>query len=406
MFSVFVCFGLGQIIKRTYHFSQLKTETLRFGFDAGGSFSFEANLSRLGQHRGFLLTESEVERLNKQQLVISCGQEHIAKINHSQIAWQDHFTWSGTVPERGIYSLHFGDCNSNHMTVELTAVMTNRGTRLDIRHVTLPKLYSGFALVHAILTIIWVANAILFSNFRIPLHTLFVCVPAVRCLSLTMMAYYWHRAAKTDEPWKPQEYYVFVLDVVFHALNIAGIAIAAAGICIYRETLETGQLGNILGTSFAAVGSVISVQFLSGVEQVFIVLGIFVASFVSYLKESITSILILSELMREMVNDSQILSKLLLSRKFSVKSALTISVTLAIWLLCTFGDVQPWIRTIAFEGGLLANTAIQAQFFLLRQSYCGHTLSRRPPLRKRLVNMMTPLESKLVVLQTASQNPF
>jgi hypothetical protein len=250
--------------------------------------------------------------------------------------------------------------------------------------------------------VVWMVNTLIFTSFRVPLHTVFVVLPGIRSLALKATAVYWIAASNND----PQMHTYFVvicaLKFVFYTLTLANTSLASAGFCIYREVFSAEEILTRIGYSMALSVSVLSVQFVSDIQQTFLFLGVFAIGMVAYVKDVVISVIILTNLIKEMQGHPQVIAKLRLARYFAVTSWLIITGTVLSSVICIFKDVDHWIYAIVSEMGVFANTVLQAKCFLLRRSYCGQTVARTNSPRKKVIKLISPVESIHCVLTEMS----
>jgi hypothetical protein len=402
MIYVFAAFAWAQFTNLSFLSLHPKNEVLTFGFEAGGTFhlTFESGPSS-GSLRGFFMTEAEVSRLDRGRLVGACASAgpHIAALNFTAGPSQRPAVWVGVASERSVHTLFFWECGSPRSNFTLSAIFGNPATRLDTRDMVLPRLYGLFSGVYAALGLIWTGNALLFVNFRVPLHTLFLLLPIVRSYSLHTSRLYWLEAARSDEPSRSQVLLISFLEFAFYTLTLAGGAFACAGFCRYRQKFYLGDRLKVIFSSALVTGSILSVEFIANIQQAFVVLGLLSFSVIWFLKQGVISLVIVTTIMKQMENEPQVIAKVRLSRNFVVASCLTMMVTLTAGSVAAGVELQKWVCAVIVEVGMLMNTGLQLKYFLLRKTYYGSGADEvRRRCFKKPAMLTDPVRSGLFVL--------
>jgi hypothetical protein len=227
---------------------------------------------------------------------------------------------------------------------------------------------------------------------------MFVLLPGIRSLVLAATASYWIAVSKNESQTESYLFVICALNFVFYTLTLANTSLASAGFCIYREVFYTEEIFSRIGCSIALSVSVLSIPFISDMQQMVLVLGLFAIGIVSYFKDVMISLIILTDLMKEMQGHPQVIAKLKLAQYFTVMSWLIIFGTIVGTVFCIFHDIDNWIYAIIAEIGVFGNTILQAKCFLLRRAYCGQKMERMNSIRKKIVKLISPVESIHCVL--------
>jgi hypothetical protein len=405
MLVVFIRPVLCQVTRVTFRSFQPGNTVLDFGFKAGGTFAFHMEAPYPSEFRGLLMSSNEMTRADKPPFSDFCSaaKPHLALHNISQAS--KAFTWSGSVSENGTHTLYFWDCNSRHTIFILTAVLANPRTLLDVRDIVLPKLYGSFAFSYFVIAIIWVVNAFFFMDFRIRLHTVFLCVPAIRGMSLWLMRSMWARAAITDDSFD-QSIEILVLNFMFYTLTLASISWASTGFWIYRETFDHSLFLRGFWCSAGVTASILSVPFLSEFRYCFVLFGIIWFSVLGYLRDIILAIVLSADVVKVFRNDRLVTAKFSLSRRFVMSSSFAVSATVCSVLFAGIWNTRNWIRVVIHETGLLINAILQARCFLLRGEYSG--TAKHVPRAKRslktVAHLITPVHTQLVLLKSSDSH--
>jgi hypothetical protein len=402
MIYAFVALSLSQLISLSFLSLHPKNEVLTFGFEPGGTFDLriESPAPR-GALRGLFVTESELYRLDSRRLSEFCFSSdfRIADLNFSSSSGVSPIVWSGVVTERSVYTLFFWQCDSPRTNFTLTARFANPTTRIDTRDMVLPRFYRVFSVVYAVLGVVWTINGLVFFNFRVPLHTLFLLLPVVRSYSLHTSRSFWLNAEGSDEPFRSQVLTISLLEFAFYTMTLAGVAFACAGFCIYRQKFYWRDRLEIVLSSALVTGSILSVEFIANIQQAFVVLGLICFSVIWFMKQGVISIVMVTTLMKQMESEPQVIAKVKLSRNFVVASCLTMLGTLTIGSVAAGLEFRKSICALIVELGMLVNTALQLKYFLLRKTYYGCAADEGPKRRTRKPVVLTdPVRSELAVL--------
>jgi hypothetical protein len=103
----------------------------------------------------------------------------------------------------------------------------------------------------------------------------------------------------------------------------------------------------------------------------FLFLGLFAFGLFSYFKHTAILLRIGRDPIHKMQSHQQVIDKLKLSQHFTINNVLMGIGTIVISVTYLFHGVETWICAIMIEIGILADTLLQAKYFLFRRSYCG-----------------------------------
>jgi hypothetical protein len=405
MISVLVCACAGQLTNVTFLSLHPSSQVLRFGFEPGGEFRLDFESSKPGLVRGFFLSEAELPRppFSSAGFGSACSRPdvHIGVINFTGPTADGKVVWMGKVDQRSIYTLFFWNCDSNRTNFNLKAVFANPSTRLDTRDIILPRLYSTFCRIYAAMAVIWSVNTLCFLQFRVPLHTIFMGLPIIRSVSLSISGSLWRDAAVSDEPFRWKIYTISLLEFAFYTFTLAAISYVCAGFCIYRQKFHMRDRIELSMSAMLVTGSILSVQFISDIQTAFFLLGLICFSILWYLKQGVMSIVMVTGLMRQMESEPQVVAKVTLSRNFVVRSCLIVFLTLLSSSVAVGLDFHNWICATILEAGMILNTIMQLKYFLLRKKYVGDaadSVERRKRMVRRPAVIVDPVRSALVIL--------
>jgi hypothetical protein len=260
-------------------------------------------------------------------------------------------------------------------------------------------MYAFFSALYVPLGFIWTINALCFVNFRVTLHTLFLLLPIIRSISLYNSRRFWLHTSVFNSSDDAQLLLISFLEFGFYSLTLAGISFACAGFCIFRQKFYFRDRIEILLSAGLVTGSILSSKFIGNIQQAFIVLGFICFSVVWYLKQGIISIVMVINLMKQMESEPLVIAKVRLSRNFVVSSCCVMLVTMTAGSVAAALEFQKLICALIIEIGMLTNTALQLNYFLLREKYTGseEIEGTRPPAKRPAV-LRDPVRSGLVVL--------
>lgn len=350
-----------------------EVQLISFGFVSGGKYEVNIESSAPSQYQAFLATNQDIANLYKSRKTIQaiCTDPtiHLSDINSSFTS--TNYNWNGVLGQNNIYSLYVLSCGPNRTNFEVNLNFSNPNSLLDSRDEILPQMYMGFVVIYYVISIIWIFNAALFYNFRVPLHTIFLLLPMIRGISLSMSASYWKDKRTMEEPPAYKSYVISILEFSFYTLLFSGLAFACAGFCIYRNNLCSVDSAEIKASSAVLTASILITPVATNVIQAFFFIGLIAFSLMWYLKQIILSMNLISRLLQEGCQDPQVNAKVELSHKFVVTSFSTVFVTILLSSLATGMEMQKSICSMVLEFGLLFGVGLQLRFFLLRKQYCG-----------------------------------
>lgn len=372
MFYIFLLSTLCSSQRKKIVFSSFNSDCpiLNFGFLENGQFDMRINSSSSGRIKGIFASLSEVKKM-KTPISNICNKDlHIANINFSKgysNKTTNFYHWSGTIQEKSVYSLYLFNCDTQRAIFTIDSVFSNRDSYLDSRDEILLHLYLIFAMIYFIFSIIWLFNAALFVRFRVPLHTIFLFLPIIRCIILLITSSAWADLRNTGYDNISKNIPLLFLNLIFYTLLFIGIAFGSSGYFIFRKFHWKDASEIILSSSCLSIG-ILMAQYVTGVQQAFLSIGILVFSLIWYLKQCIVSMIIAGKLANQM-KEPQVVAKVKLSLKFATQSFILIALTIILSLYSAVVNTQKSICSSVLEIGLIISSIIQLNYFLLRKQY-------------------------------------
>ena len=316
--------------------------------------------------------KKKLDPLNK---VCTIHDHHVTDLNFSvNYTNSSTFNWHGTVHQTSVYSLHLMNCDSNRSVFSVNAYFMNPGSYLDSRDEILLHLYLVFALVYFVISMVWWINAAIFTNFRVPLHTMFLLLPMIRCVILMLTSSNWGDVRLYDQENATKTNLMFILNFIYYTLMFTGIASASAGFCTYRTKFHWKDSAEIILSSFFLALGMQLVPLISDIQQAFFIMAILIFSILWYLKQSIVSMIIVTQLMQQM-KDERVVAKIKLAHCFAISSFITIVATTVISIYAAAVDSRKFVCSSFLEIGLIVSSILQLKFFLFRKEYYGEPQS-------------------------------
>ncbi|OHT00225.1 hypothetical protein TRFO_33141 [Tritrichomonas foetus] len=385
LFSFLFVFIRAQHSRSIYSSFNSECRLLNFGFQANGEFDLEINSSIPSYFAGYLISTQETDH-STTLISKTCqnfnpstnspyidGQKfHIAAVNFSSGPNATYYHWRGSVPLKSVYSLYLINCNSNRSTFSIESQFTNPESYLDTRDEIILHIYLVFAFVYFIVSAIWWVNAAIFTNFRVPLHTIFLLLPMIRCLILMLTSSLWGDLRLTDRENIPKRRLIFALNFIYYTVMFNGIAFASAGFCIFRQKIHWKDSFEIIISSICLTFGILLVPYIQDIQQAFLIMAIVVFSVLWYLKQSIVSMIIVTQLMHQM-KEPQVVAKVKLAHRFAMCSFSTIAATIIISIYAAAIDSRKSLCASLLEIGLIVNSILQLKFFLFRKQYYGES---------------------------------
>lgn len=347
-----------------------------FGLLKGAIFSANVSTTEKTRFHLLLVESHEKDHVSKsgvrlrQQCLTGASTMGVCKIE--EFAGRVlQFNWNIEIEEDGVYDLHLVNCGGNGTTYEISVCFGNPGSFIDSRDFYLPEVYRVLATAQFLFLVIWVVNGLQFMNFRIPLHTMFVLLPMIRCVSLWITASRWEDLKSFDESpcWKL--YIQLGMEFSYYALLFTGIAMASAGFGTFRLKLENFEALELVVSSACLSAGI----FITHVKPVFswVLCGVVWTLFsgIWYLKHSVLNLAMATDILNIMRKDPQVYAKVKLSRSFFISSLLIVAGTLFFETLAAGMNFRRMVCYAIFEAGLLTGALVQLHFFMFRQGYSG-----------------------------------
>jgi hypothetical protein len=270
----------------------------------------------------------------------------------------------------------------------------------SFQHAFLSTVYQSLALVYFSIFLIWVANAWTFRMFRVPLHTVFTALPAIRTVSCALVAYAWARA---PGPPGAAERAVTALDFVHYTAHLSSIGFVGVGWCIFRDASDIAAAPRIVGGSMLPTLGVILVPVSRESAQILPVLALLFVGLVVYTKGTLMSI-ILNRRLLEAIKRPLLRRKIELAGRYVVVSFAHLFVTVLGTAALLVVDGSGTAATVYFEAMFLLGSMVQMWLFLLREEYAGEETGRDDAPRwqrggLRLVQFVEPRGAVLSLMQ-------
>lgn len=358
---------------------------VNYGFTQNGEYDISLSSSYSGKIYAFLASSSEVKRFPDSLFTVCTTEQssrpiQISKHNISidYIANKTHpniYTWSGIVDEDSVYFLYIINCNNNRSIYTTDCQFSNPESYLDTRDEILLHLYLIYSFIYAFIALIWLGNAIVYSRFRVPLHTCFLLLPPIRCVVLMVTSSFWGDLRMYDIENIYKQYLMFFLNFIYYTLMFIAISLALAGYCIFRQKFSWTEKLEIVFSSVSLGIAILLVQYISDIQQAFLIMAGLVFSLIWFLKQNIISLLIVNKLVRQM-KEPQVVAKVKLSQKFATYSFLMTIFTLILSVVAVVTNAQKSVIMSLLEIGLIANSLLQLKSFLLRKQNCADELAQ------------------------------
>lgn len=376
MLSFFLLSALcnSQMKKIVYSSFNSDCPLLNFGFIENGKFDMKINSSSPGRMIGIFASSSEIKKLKSPISNICYRDFHIARVNFSNgysnmtstfSSYSYH--WVGSVYENSVYFLYLYNCDYQRSIFTIESVFSNPESYLDSRDEILLHLYLIFAIIYFIFSVIWLFNAAIFSRFRVPLHTVFLFLPIIRCIVLLTTSSAWADLRNTGHDNISKSIPLFFLNLIYYALLFIGVSFASTGFFIFRKFNWKEASEIIFSSSSLSIGLLMA-QYVTGVQQAFLAIGILIFSLIWYLKQCIVSMIIASKLANQM-KEPQVVAKVKLALKFATHSFILITITIILSLYSAVVNTQKSICSSVLEIGLILSSILQLKSFLLRNEY-------------------------------------
>ncbi|KAK8897077.1 hypothetical protein M9Y10_015011 [Tritrichomonas musculus] len=356
--------------KMVYASFNSDSQLLNFGFHENGKFDMQINSSVPGQIMGFFASSSEVKQIRSPIANVCNTNRFISKVNftHGYANMSSFFYhWTGNVYENSVYSLYLINCDSKRSIFTVDSFFSNPESFIDSRDDILLHLYLIFALTYFVFSVIWLFNAAVFSRFRVPLHTIFLFLPIIRCIVLLTTSSVWGDWRNTGNDNISKIVAMLLLNLLYYALLFIGVSFASTGFFIYRKFSWKEATEVIFSSAFLSIGFQIA-QYVTGVQQAFLSIGVFIFSLIWYLKQCIVSTIIASKLIKQM-KEPQVVAKIKLALKFATNSFFLITITIIFTLYSAVANSQRSICSSILEIGLILNSILQMKTFLLKKEY-------------------------------------
>jgi hypothetical protein len=285
-------------------------------------------------------------------------------------------------------------CNDLPANTSVDATRPNLPAKSRRCAITQSDVYDAFSRLYALLGVIWLMNACRFINYRIPLHTLFLALPILRSAILARLV------NSVDSNCPAQRSDISLLRFAFYTINLAGLNLACAGFCTYRQRLHDREHIEIFLASGLVTGSLVASHLVSNVRDALLLLGLMCIGIVTYLKQVIISLLMVTHILRQMRTEEQIVAKMCLSRRFVVWTYVIVMVTFETWGISYVIGCGTIVRALIFECGVFVNSCWQLYLFRLNETNCqgghGHHSGNKVPQKKPLV-LVEPLHRLLTI---------
>ncbi|OHS95156.1 hypothetical protein TRFO_10635 [Tritrichomonas foetus] len=379
----------------------------RFGFSDNSSYNFSINNTNLKEIKIFLIKNFNSRKLPQLENICNSKNNYFEYDSNQQISplvKKSEFIWEGNVTHAGFYTPIIINCEKSlNSKFDIFYQFKNQDSLLDTRDEICPMIHIFLLFLYMIVFLVWLANGLSHTSFRIPIHTLFCIQPIFKMISLKFLLDLWITKRVTESPpfWK--EIVVHVCDFLNYSLLVSVITYAGAGICIYRNRFTIQDHFEIICSSSLLTVCLILIPFINSVKSIMFVLIITCIGLFWHLKLNVISLIISSRILEQMKGQPIVHSKINLSRAFVKSSILCLLFTLLGYVLTSSSYFSDSTSIITMETGLFIESILNLRFFLFRKIYAGEQNTEGKVIQiKRVVNvkqLITPIGSYIALLE-------
>jgi hypothetical protein len=308
---------------------------------------------------------------------------------------------SGIISFRAVYTPFLVNCDYDEARYAANLSYSNPDSLIDTRLAMAGTIYRFLSYVYLLFCVLWLINAFRFSNFRVPLHTVFAILPVIRFLSTHYIALMWDDR-RTNPTQSKYEITAFVLDFVYFSIYLSSIAFVGAGWCIFRRRINFSQIVRTIGVSIVSPLGVVLCPFAVDLYETLPLFGLILFGLLLYVKVNIFNIILVVKLLDSMTKQPLVSTKIKLAKRFVIVSFTHLLVTAAGSVLLLVYDMSSIAPTIFFEGLFLLGTLVQMIFFMFRKQYAGEAPGKDVDVagadgKSRPMRLMEPHRDYLVM---------
>ena len=342
-----------------------------FGFEAGGTFNISI-VSRYAPYSRFILvrqTRSEfANSILMKQIPDICATE---ATNNSQIVLNFGDSWrrtvSGVVQNSGVYSAFIVNCHANASRLTVSGHFRNPASLLDTRDMAIETVYRVLGWLYLGMFVAWAANGLWFSGFRVPLHTVFTIMPAIRFMESLFVEAIW-RARATSDAVTGKEVPLAVLDLLYYASYLCAMAFVGTGWCIFRQMITRRLVIEVVVSSLATTLGVIMMRQVSCILGFVACLMLAGVGAIAYCKLIFVEVIILRRLLDEL-KETQVKMKIRLAWDYLVKNFVTTIIAVVSAGIMISLQVRTVAVMIVFEAIFVIGSLQQMKCFMFRKKY-------------------------------------
>lgn len=258
--------------------------------------------------------------------------------------------------------------NCGNQTISISAKYMNPTTYFDTREMYIPVVTTAFSYIYAILTLVWVGNAIAFPRFRIAIHYVFTFTCIVKALALNLSTKKWTTKGLIgkfdDKELIFDTWFSIISNTILFSVNIC----ASSGWGIFRKNISWMEIIN----GFIHTGLFfIAYSMSKNAETVWTAIIYGFLSFLScfnYIGDITQGLVLITRLSDDHGNET-----LKLKLKMAIKYTVTFSTLILLLCLCLFynimGSQSATMLRLGEEAMILLIAILDLDSFFIRKSH-------------------------------------
>lgn len=348
-----------------------------YGFQAGGKFHFNVSTESASHTMMLMFDSNELKTIFSSSttdiIMKACENtsREYAKMNFTAKEMASSFEWSGTVPKDSLYTTYIIDCDRNPAQYVIDADYRNPNSPLDVRDRFNIPMYNLLQFAYYVIFMIWMLNALQYTMFRIPLHTIFSVMPIVKAVSLMLSGQYWKSIRDDIMPADWLEDAIFILNIIYYTAFLSAISYIGTGWCIFRTNVGAFHLFQLLFSSLFIVCGFLLIPKLQNINYIIISLILVAINFFWFLKVNFVNFIIICRLLEQMIKEPVVKEKIKLAKDFLSSCFITLINTLFICGITMATETHKVISRGILEVGFLIGSILHMKYFMFRREYFG-----------------------------------
>lgn len=342
-----------------FHHNLLTIQLPSYGFEANGTYEISIISDKMVYGKLFFLQRRD-KVIFAEQYESICKNDHpqISDLNFTENSVDNQITFSGKIPNEGVYYLLFIHCGVTYSEYSVNVKYFNPKLKEDFREHMIKPLKFLFSKLFFCINIIWVINGYVFSGFRIRLHTVFTLIPLFRSFGLYLSIY---------------SHFSYVFHIIYYTLTLFTLLAVGRGWCTFIYQLPPKYIVSSIFSSFLLVIGTIGSSTSSNLSYFFINIFILAIGLISYLRLFIINLILLTRLQNQMVKEPILTSKIKLSKEFTIKCFCSLAILTTLKAFSLLLDFNTYYHTLIFELIMIFISYIQMRYFMFKDEYIGKT---------------------------------